>query len=116
MTSRFNRLAVEAGVRAIGPHQARHLFASSLLDSGYGIPEVAERLGHDPGTLMRYYALVNAARRRQTADHIVELVAPEEAGQFLDPAGDLLTAGTDTLDAEHLSSSGQYGRHRGWPG
>lgn len=50
---RFNKLASAAGVRAIGPHQIRHLLASTLLDSGYGITELAERLGHDPGTLMR---------------------------------------------------------------
>jgi hypothetical protein len=46
-----------------------------LLDAGYGIHEVAERLGDDPGTLMRCYTRVNAARRRQAADHIAgELV------------------------------------------
>ena len=65
---------------------------------------------------MRYYARVSAARRRQAADRIVDLVAPDEAVQLLDTAGNLLTAGTDTLDAEHLSPSGQYGRHRGRPG
>ncbi|GAA5179615.1 hypothetical protein GCM10023322_10120 [Rugosimonospora acidiphila] len=79
VTSRFNQLVVRAGVRPIGPHQVRQLLASDLLDTGYGIPEVAERLGHDPGTLMRYYSRVNVVRRRQAADHIVELVAPAEA-------------------------------------
>jgi integrase len=79
VTSRFNRLAVAAGVRPIGPHQVRHLLACSLLGSGFGIAEVAERLGHDPGTLMRYYARVDAGRRRQAADHIIGLVAPGEA-------------------------------------
>jgi integrase len=48
VTSRFNQLALGARVRPIGPHQIRHLLASSLLDAGYGIHEVAERLGHDP--------------------------------------------------------------------
>jgi integrase len=75
VTSRFNQLAVAAGVRPIGPHQIRHLLASSLLDDGYGIHEVAERLGHDPGTLMRYYSRVNAERRRQATDHIAELMS-----------------------------------------
>lgn len=46
---------------------------------GYGIPKMAERLGHDPGTLIRYYARVSPARRRQAADQIVGLVAPDEA-------------------------------------
>ena len=75
VTGRFNQLAAAAGVRPIGPHQIRHLLASSLLDGGYGIHEVAERLGHDPGTLMRYYSRVNAQRRRQATDHIAELMS-----------------------------------------
>jgi integrase len=74
LTSRFNQLAAGAGVRPIGPHQIRHLLASSLLDAGYGIHEVAERLGHDPGTLMRYYTRVSAARRRQATGHIAGLM------------------------------------------
>ncbi|WP_426513024.1 tyrosine-type recombinase/integrase [Dactylosporangium sp. McL0621] len=53
LSNRFNQLATAAGVRPLGPHQVRHLLASNLLDLGYGIPEVAERLGHDPATLMR---------------------------------------------------------------
>jgi hypothetical protein len=57
----------------------------------------------------------NAARRWQAADHIVDLVAPDETVQLPDTADNLLTAGTDTLDAEHLSPSGRYGRHRGRP-
>jgi integrase len=76
VTSRFNQLAVAAGVRPIGPHQIRHLLASSQLDAGYGIHEVAERLGHDPGTLMRYYTRVSASRRRQAADDIAAMMTP----------------------------------------
>jgi integrase len=79
VSGRFNRLAAAAGVQPIGPHQVRHLLASSLLDAGYGICEVAERLGHDPATLMRYYARASAMRRRQAAEHMVELVAPGDA-------------------------------------
>jgi integrase len=76
VTGRFNQIAVAAGVRPLGPHQIRHLIASNLLDSGFGIHEVAERLGHDPATLMRYYTRVNAARRLQATNHIAELLAP----------------------------------------
>jgi integrase len=76
LTDRFNDLAVAAGVRALGPHQVRHLIASNLLDAGYGIHEVAERLGHDAATLMRYYTRVNATRRVQAAREIADLVAP----------------------------------------
>ncbi|WP_307831668.1 tyrosine-type recombinase/integrase [Nucisporomicrobium flavum] len=70
VTGRFNQIAVAAGVRPLGPHQIRHLIASNLLDAGFGIHEVAERLGHDPATLMRYYARVSATRRLQATNHI----------------------------------------------
>lgn len=66
VTDQFNKTAVRVGVRPLGPHQLRHLLASSLLERGYGIHEVAERLGHDPGTLMKHYARVGAERRVQT--------------------------------------------------
>jgi integrase len=80
LTDRFNQLAVAAQVRPIGPHQIRHLIASSLLDAGYGVHEVAERLGHDPATLMRYYTRVSAARRLQATDRIAELMTLSEGG------------------------------------
>jgi integrase len=80
VTGRFNQLAAAAGVRPIGPHQIRHLLASNLLDDGFGIHEVAERLGHDPGTLMRYYTRVNAVRRRQASEHIARLISGPEGG------------------------------------
>jgi integrase len=50
----FNQRAEAAKVRPIGPHQIRHLVASTLLDAGYGVHEVAERLGHDQSILMLY--------------------------------------------------------------
>ena len=65
VTGQFNKTAVRVGVRPPGPHQLRHLLASSLLQLGYGIHEVAERLGHDPATMMKYYARVGASRRIQ---------------------------------------------------
>ena len=76
VTGRFNQIAVAAGVRPLGPHQIRHLIASNLLDAGFGIHEVAERLGHDPATLMRYYTRVNANRRMQATNHIAKLLTP----------------------------------------
>ncbi|WP_307831678.1 tyrosine-type recombinase/integrase [Nucisporomicrobium flavum] len=78
LTDRFNQLAAAAKVRPIGPHQIRHLIASTLLDAGYGVHEVAERLGHDPATLMRYYTRVSAARRLQASDRIAKLMTASE--------------------------------------
>jgi len=62
---------------------------------------VAERLGHDPATLLRYYARVHAGRRARAADNAATLVTPDPAGrpltwlarQTLDPS---LTAGKRT--------------------
>ena len=62
LTDRFNQLAEAATVRPIGPHQIRHLIASTLLDAGYGVHEVAERLGHDPAP----HALLHPGQRNQT--------------------------------------------------
>jgi integrase len=81
LTSRFNQLAAAAGVRPIGPHQIRHMLVSSLMDSGYNLHEVAERLGHDPATLLRYYARVHAGRRARAADNAATLVTPDPAGR-----------------------------------
>ena len=78
LTDRFNQLAEATKVRPIGPHQIRHRIASTLLDAGYGVHEVAERLGHDPATLMRYYTRVNATRRLQATDRIAELMTAFE--------------------------------------
>jgi integrase len=91
VTSRFNKLARAAGVPPIGPHQIRHLLASSLLDAGYGIHDVAERLGHDPATLMRYYTRINAARRRQATEYIARQLLPLEPARSLQP----MTHGAD---------------------
>ncbi|MFF5229534.1 tyrosine-type recombinase/integrase [Dactylosporangium sp. NPDC000521] len=74
VTDRFDKLVVGAGVRPIGPHQVRHLIASTMLDDGYGIHEVAERLGYDAGTLMRYFVRVSATRRREATQHLAELI------------------------------------------
>jgi len=80
LTDRFNQLAGDAGVRAIGPHQIRHMLATGLLDSGYGLHEVAERLGHDPATLLRYYTRVHAGRRASAANSAAALVTLERPG------------------------------------
>jgi integrase len=78
LTDRFNQLADAVKIRSIGPHQIPHLIASTLLDAGYGVHEVAERLGHDPATLMRYYTRVNATRRLQATDRIAELMTASQ--------------------------------------
>lgn len=49
------RLARKAGLEEFGPHALRHSFATSALDSGAAIRDVAAALGHrDVNTTMRY--------------------------------------------------------------
>lgn len=74
VTDLFNKTATRLGLPPLGPHQLRHLLASRLLDAGYSVHEVAERLGHDPGTLMRYYARVSANRRSQAAQDAADQI------------------------------------------
>ncbi|GAA0928063.1 tyrosine-type recombinase/integrase [Virgisporangium aurantiacum] len=107
VSSRFNQLAVAACVRPIGPHQVRHLLAGSLLDAGYGIAEVAERLGHDPSTLMRYYSRVNAERRRQAAVHVADLLSSDDA--MGDQAGPVRTQ----QHGRHLTGRANEPAHSG---
>ncbi|HCT75302.1 MAG TPA: site-specific integrase [Micromonosporaceae bacterium] len=42
VTGQFNKTAARLGLPPIGPHQLRHLLASSLLEAGYGIHESAK--------------------------------------------------------------------------
>ncbi|GAA1548829.1 hypothetical protein GCM10009827_081520 [Dactylosporangium maewongense] len=60
----------------IGTHAGAWPLRICWTPAGYGIAEVAERLGHDPATLMRYYARVNADRH-QSADDLAGLIAPD---------------------------------------
>lgn len=49
------RLARRAGLEEFGPHALRHAFATSALDAGAAIRDVAAALGHrDVNTTMRY--------------------------------------------------------------
>jgi transposase-like protein len=50
------------------------MLVASLLDRGYSLHEIAERLGHDPGTLLRFYARVHGQRRAGLADTAAALV------------------------------------------
>jgi len=68
-------LTRKGGGAPIGPHQIRHLLVASLLDRGFSLHEIAERLGHDPATLQRFYARVHAERRAGLADIAATLTA-----------------------------------------
>jgi hypothetical protein len=50
------------------------MLVGSLLNRGYGLHEIAERLGHDPGTLLRFYARVQGQRRADLANTAAGLV------------------------------------------
>lgn len=54
-----------AGVSGVGFHTFRHTHGSMLIDDGWTIPEVSERLGHaDPAITARVYAHAQRDRRR----------------------------------------------------
>lgn len=56
----------KAGVSGIGHHVFRHSHGSILLDEGWSIPEVSERLGHaDPSITARVYAHAMRDRHRE---------------------------------------------------
>jgi len=82
LTGRFNQLAGGAGVRPLGPHQIRHMLVASLLDRGFSLHEIAERLGHDPATLLRFYARVHAGRRAGLADTAAGLMTADPSPEY----------------------------------
>jgi len=104
LTGRFNQLADAAGVRAIGPHQIRHMLVSSLLDAGYSLHEIAERLGHHPATL-RYYTRVHASRRAGAADNAAALLTPRPVADVAASSAQFLTLpGCTAADGHRIPS------------
>ena len=64
-TYAFNRLIEEAGVKRIRVHDMRHTCATLSIKRGVPIWIVAERLGHDPVTLMRTYNHIDDEQRER---------------------------------------------------
>lgn len=55
----------------VSPHDLRHTAASLALESGAGIKEISELMGHsDIGTTSRFYAALTAEAKRRTVEGI----------------------------------------------
>lgn len=64
LSSRLNRAADKAGIERIRIHDLRHSHASMLIDMGYSVFAVAERLGHEKvSTTMNTYGHLYPQRR-----------------------------------------------------
>jgi integrase len=62
----LDEAAARAGLTGVTLHTLRHTHGSILLDEGWSIPEVSERLGHaDPSITAAVYAHALADRRRE---------------------------------------------------
>lgn len=56
--------------RVVSPHQLRHAFGSNLADSGSGLDEVAELLGHASVSSSRVYLHPDPTRLREAVDRV----------------------------------------------
>lgn len=63
------------GLPDVSPHDLRHTAASLALESGAGIKEISELMGHsDIGTTSKFYAALTQEAKRRTVDGIGSLL------------------------------------------
>jgi len=55
-------------------HDVRHSHATALLLAGVPVQVAAERIGDDPGTMLRVYAHVLPGQQRQAAEAVAALL------------------------------------------
>jgi integrase/recombinase XerD len=67
MTGCSRRAGLE---RAVRPHQLRHAFGSNLADTGSGLDEIAELLGHASMNSSQVYLHPDPARLREAIDRV----------------------------------------------
>jgi integrase len=63
----FHKLVERAEIRPGAPHRMRHSHASALLGAGFGLPYVAERLGHSKQTCLILYGHVQPTSGKAAA-------------------------------------------------
>lgn len=63
----FKRLVDKAEIRHGSPHRMRHSHATHLLSEGFGLPYVAQRLGHSKQTCLNLYGHVQPTTGRAAA-------------------------------------------------
>lgn len=71
LTSEFKRATARSGLPPIRIHDLRHSHASLLINMGFSIKEIADRLGHEtPETTWRTYAHLYPGKDRALADEL----------------------------------------------
>jgi Phage integrase family len=76
VTSRFNRLVDQAGVRRIRLHDVRHTYATLARDLGVNCKIVTDRLGHANETVtQQIYTHPSVGNDRPAAEMIARLIA-----------------------------------------
>jgi len=68
--SEMTRGAKEAGVRRIRIHDLRHSHVSLLIDLGYSVLAIADRVGHESTEITYRYAHLFPSRQRELADRL----------------------------------------------
>ena len=66
----WRRACETAGVRDFRPHDCRHTFASLLIQSGVGLREVADLLGHSQLTMVMRYSHLGPSHLKVAIGHL----------------------------------------------
>lgn len=69
----FHKTRIKAGLKHIRFHDQRHTHASTLLNQGFNLKVIAERLGHSVEVLMRTYAHLMPNMQKDMADQFGEI-------------------------------------------
>lgn len=83
----FHKTRIKAGLKHIRFHDLRHTHASTLLNKGFNVKVVAERLGHSVEVLMRTYAHLMPNMQKDMADQFGEIFSRNVKNEVLEENG-----------------------------
>ncbi len=79
LSTEMKRVTKKAGLPPIRLHDTRHSHASMLIDMGFSIKEIADRLGHEsPETTWRIYSHLYPGKDRALADELDKVRVPKK--------------------------------------
>lgn len=70
VSKRWRALRSEAGLDGVRLHDLRHWVVTSLLQAGHSVPDVAERVGDNPKTVLAVYAAAVATNSSRQSEEL----------------------------------------------
>ncbi|MCD7814907.1 MAG: site-specific integrase [Lachnospiraceae bacterium] len=85
LSGEFKRVTEKAGLPPIRLHDIRHSHVSMLVDMGFSIKEIADRIGHEsPETTWRIYSHLYPGKDRELADELDKVRVRKKPNQAPD--------------------------------